>query len=68
MRRKLLNTYEFTEDLTISEVLEFSDVIGEPVYEYYANDEFVFGAEDRFTLDMLENLYMQGFFDDFYLT
>ena len=63
-----LAEYKFADDLFITETTSIDRLSdGRPgrVFNYYANGDFVFGVADRFTEDDLENLYLNGYFDDY---
>jgi hypothetical protein len=56
------------EGITITEetVLHiFPDGSKKQIYEYFIGDTFIFGVEKRFSLDDLEALYSNGYFDAF---
>lgn len=36
---------------------------GETIYEYYFQDRFVFGVTEQFSIEHLQNLYDNGYFD-----
>lgn len=66
---KILVDYEFADDLIITETASIEDFATGRfrVYNYYANGKHVFGTEERFTQEDLEQLYMNGYFDPFFL-
>ena len=49
------------DDMIIKEVVTVEN--GETVYNYYANDNYYFGACDRFTVKEIHFLYKYGYFN-----
>jgi hypothetical protein len=66
---RILVDYEFADGLTITETTSIADFSTGSfrMYNYYANGKYVFGTEDRFSQEDLEQLYMNGYFDPFFL-
>lgn len=58
---KKIGTYQISPDCVVTEMI--STVHTGKVYDYYINDEYVFGVENRFSIDDLTALYNSGYFD-----
>lgn len=61
-----IGTYQISPDCIITEkanVVSTGRGTTGRIYDYYVNDEYVFGVEDRFSLPDLTALYNSGYFD-----